>query len=198
MTPGEIVARIFAECTVLPKPLVLPYGTRYGPYLKVGVDHITSPDTGEISLLPALVDLFTEARRIHGRPIPVTAGWRSVAHALNLEAAGYKAAKLVSPHCMACALDCDALPVKDAEGNTITTEAAVNVQIRTALAQAANRLKLPMPRFGHAAYGERFTHVDLAFLLFEPYTPLPHPKTWMELEVDERQRLSAWVPGVHW
>lgn len=192
MTPHAILQRIFAESGVLKPPLPGTYGQKFGKYLTVGVDQIASPDTGEVTLLPAIVELFTETREILGRPQPVTAGFRSHAHETALQAAGYRTAKLLSPHSVACALDLDAIPT------AAKTEAAVNVAIRTAVAQAAVKLKLPAPRLGFKAYGERFTHVDVVFLLFEPYTKLPHPQTWPELEPAQRALFAAWQPGVSW
>ena len=192
MTATEFVDHVFSQANVLPPPMVMAYGTALHKYLHVGPDHVASPDTGEVALLPALVELDQCARELCGFPLPTSAGFRTVRHEDQLAARGYKTAKFVSPHSLGCALD------KDAIARDGKSEQAVNLEIRTAYIRAAERLKLPRPRLGHRAYGERFTHVDLVFLLFAPYTPLPHPSTWLDLPVRLRSDLIAWRPGVEW
>ncbi len=74
----------------------------------------------------------------------------------------------------------------------------MNALVQVAYKQAARALGLPAPRLGHKLYNERFTHVDLVFMLFEPYGSLPHPSTWPELDPAQRQAFTAWRPGVEW
>jgi len=197
MNAQQIVDKVFAAGVLPMLPAILPYGAKVSEFLTVGVDHLASPDTGECCLIPQTRMLFDEIRRIMGVPIPVTAGFRTVAHELNLEAAGHKTAKLISPHSLAAALDLDARE-RSINGRWVP-EVGINVLIQDAARQAADKLGYPTPRLGHRAYNERFTHVDLVFFLFAPYTALPHPADWPELEESTRKTLgAAWRPGVEW
>lgn len=208
MNPQQIVDKVFAgavaaDAAVIPAggirvPVVQPYGTKLSEFLTVGVDHLASPDTGECCLLPQMTRLFDELRRIVGVPIPVTAGFRTVHHQESLIAAGYKGvATLISPHSLGAALDLDARE-RVINGRWIP-EVGVNVLIQDAAREAAGQLGYPTPRIGHRAYNERFTHVDLIFFLFAPYTALPHPADWLELDEATRKTLgAAWRPGVEW
>jgi len=193
MTAQEFVARVFEKSGCVSPAKVVKYGTKFGTYITAGPDNVWSPDTREVALMEAIISLFTRAREIHGRPIPITAGYRTIAHQVALEKAGYKTAKHISPHSLGCALDLDAREYQ------WRTEAQVNAEIQAALLQAAKELKLPEPRLGHLAYGEKFTHVDLAFMLFVPYTKLPHPKDWDDLGTKERDFFKrAYVEGARW
>lgn len=210
MTPAEIIIeRVMQELPnnwlptshagVPPNVLarVPQYGTKVGEFLTVGIDHLASPDTGEVFLMPPIVALFNETRRNFGEAIPVTAGSRTHEHETALQGAGYKAAKICSPHCLGAALDLDA------RDRTIcgrfTSETAVNILIQQAAREAADKLGFPTPRLGHLAYNERFTHMDLVFMLFAPHTKLPHPADWPELPQDVRKKIGAsWRPGVNW
>lgn len=191
----QIVDRVFAA-GVIAKPTALPYGTKLGEFLTVGVDHLATPDTGECCVLPQMQDLFNETRRIMGAAIPVTSGFRTPAHQEDLVASGHKAAKIISPHSLGVALDLDARE-RVINGRWVP-EVGVNVLIQDAVREAAGKLGYPTPRLGHRAYNERFTHVDLVFFLFAPYTSLAHPKDWPELPDDVRKSLTAWRPGVEW
>jgi hypothetical protein len=192
MTPQKLIERVFEASPELLQVRVLPYGTKVSPHLSAGVDTLASPDTNEVCLMPPLLDLFEEARRLFGKPMPVTAGFRTHAHEKALEARGYRTAKFVSPHSLGSALDIDARPAKN------KTEAQVNREIQAVLKEAARNLDMPKPRLGHKAYKESFTHVDVIFLLFAPFTALPHPAKWKELTPEQKAAVSAWVPGTEW
>lgn len=193
MTSQEFINRVLTESSLAQPPRKASYGERLSQFITVGVDHVTSPDTQEISLMSDMIRLFDKAREIYGRPIPITAGFRTHAHEEALTRSGYKTAKFVSPHSLGAALDLDSRPY------TWRTEAQVNAEIRQSVQQAAKALALPRPRLGHRAYDEKFTHVDLVFMLFQPYTTLPHPAAWQELDEGTRKALSAgWREGVEW
>ncbi len=193
MTPQEFINRVLTESSLARAPRVAKYGERFGQFITVGVDHVTSPDTQEISLMGNIIRLFDKAREIYGRPIPITAGFRTVAHEEALRQAGYKIAKFVSPHSLGAALDLDARPY------TWKTESQVNAEIQKAVRDAAKALELPRPRLGHKTYDEKFTHVDLAFMLFAPYTTLAHPKDWPELSPELRSSFAtAYQESVEW
>lgn len=191
LSADEFVAHIFAQSGVLPTPVAQSYGTELNRYLHVGIDHVDSPDTHKIALLPALVELDECAREIFGGPILTNAGYRSVHHENSLRTRGYKTAGFVSPHSLGCALD-KQVPARK------SLSPAENLRLQQAYIAAAEKLKLPRPRLGHRAYGESFTHVDLVFLLFQPYTLLPHPSTWHDLPPRVGASLLAWRPGMEW
>ena len=195
MLPHEFIQKIFAESGVLTPPRILPYGYQVSTYLTIGIDHLTSPDDGTFVLLPQVIELFDAARQIYGGPISVNAGFRTHNHELTLQARGYKTAKFVSPHSLGAALDCKAIPLP---GKPDYDGEETNRQLQSAFREAAQQLSFPAPRLGHKAYGEAFTHVDLVFLLFAPFTNLAHPETWPELSDDQRLLISAWRPGIEW
>lgn len=190
MTPDQFLAKM-RLAGVLLGPHIPVYGEKISTHLASGIDHITSPDTGEEWLHAPLLRLFDRARDILGRPIPVTAGSRTPAHEANLQAAGLKTAKFVSPHCLS-ALDCDAKPLPN------LPEAANNVEIQKALKAAAHDLGFDTPRLGHKAYNEKFTHVDVVFMFFAPFTTLAHPVDWPELDDAQKKLVASWRPGVEW
>lgn len=193
MLESELIIKRVREAGVLPALAVPAYGTKISESLTVGIDKVASPDTNEVCLFPTLLTLFDKTRELYGLPIPVTAGFRTLAHELHLESAGYKTAKLISPHCLGSALDLDARPRND------KSETAVNIEIRAKIMEAASELSLPTPRLGFRAYSEKFNHVDVVFLLFQPYTSLAHPATWPELSESTRKTLDkGWRPGVTW
>jgi len=195
MLPHEFIQKIFAESGVLTPPRILPYGYRVSTYLTINIDHLSSPDDATFVLLPQAIKLFDAAREIYKRPILVNAGFRTHNHERALQRRGYKTAKFVSPHSLGAALDCKASPYKpelDYHGEE------TNRQLQSAFREAAQQLSFPAPRLGHKAYGEAFTHVDLVFLLFAPFTNLAHPETWPELSDDQRLLISAWRPGIEW
>jgi hypothetical protein len=192
MTQQEFVGRVFAGSTLLTPPHAVAYGEKVSDHLSVGVDQLASADTGTMTLLPQTVELFEKARKILDRPIRVNAGFRTVTHELELQNAGYRTAKWISPHCLGAALDLQ-IPA------TGVTSMEVNGQLQRALKQAATELGWPVPRLGHWAYGEHFTHVDLVFMIFRPWGEVPHPKDWPELDPEIAGNLGAsWVPGISW
>lgn len=72
MTPQEFVDKVFANSIRrggLTPPRKVVYGEQVSEHLKVGIDHLTSPNTGEITLLPQTVTFFDRARGILDRPI---------------------------------------------------------------------------------------------------------------------------------
>jgi hypothetical protein len=182
----NFVNQAFAAMPTLAQPQVLPYGTKLSEHLTVGIDHVTSPDTGEVAILDATLKVYELARTRLGRPIRATAGFRTVAHEIALQGAGYKTAKFVSPHCLGAALDCELVN-------------GANAELQGALIQAAADLGLPKPRLGHKAYGERFTHFDMVFMIFQPYGQVNPLDQWLDLDAATRTALvSAWRPGVEW
>jgi len=194
LSSSDFIARVYAA-GVAPAPVIKTYGDVISPHLKCGIDFLWSPDTREVSLLPQEIALFEEMRTNQWKkPIGVNAGYRTLAHELDLEAQGYKTAKYVSPHCVGSAMDLKVFP-----GTFQGTQLRANIQLRFAARNAASALKLPQPRIGHIAYEEVFCHVDLMFLLFKPYTKLDHPKDWTDLDADMRKNLGASIqPGVEW
>lgn len=192
LTAQEFIDRIH-NAGVIGKPRVAAYGEAISKHLTVGIDMLWSPDTREIVILKPMIDLFEKAREIVGHPIPVSAGYRTLNHEHELQKRGLKTVKFVSPHCFG-AMDLDARPVN---GHNERTE---NFQIQAALVAAAKVLGLPRPRLGHKSYGEHFTHVDLVFMLFKPYTALDHPADWdWGLDAGNRAAFnSAWREGVEW
>ena len=185
----RFISRVFAGSQVLKPAVVMPYGTQISPHIKVGVDHVASPDTGEVALLPGLVRLFEQIRSALGRPIQINAGFRTVQHEADLTAAGYETAHYVSPHCVGCAFDL----YHHGDGDQIEA----NVELQDALKIAATQLDLPAPRLGHKLYKERFCHVDLVYLLFVPYGELDLQALVREFGIPE-QLVSNWQPGVEW
>jgi hypothetical protein len=183
------VNRVLAESTILGGPQVLPYGTQISPHIKVGVDEVASPDTGQVLLLAPLVALFETAREELGEPILIDAGFRTVAHELQLEGEGYKTTQFISPHCIGAALDLKLLSKADP-----TLE---NGALQDALVKAALQHEFPRPRLGHREYGEKFTHVDLVFLLFQPYGNLDLAELLTGIEGAEQIAID-WKPGVEW
>jgi hypothetical protein len=72
ITSQEFVDKVFANSIRrggLTPPRKVVYGEQVSEHLKVGIDHLTSPDTGEITLLPQTVTLFEKARGILGQPV---------------------------------------------------------------------------------------------------------------------------------
>lgn len=191
MTAQEFIERVFSA-GVIDKPRLAEYGEKISDHLTAGVDNIWSPDTREVVLYKPMIRLFEKAREFLGRPIPVTAGYRTLAHEHALQQRGYKTVKFVSPHCFG-AMDLDARPYGE------KSEKSANLEIQACLVSATKHLNLPRPRLGHKAYHEKFTHVDLVFMLFQPFTSLPHPAAWPELDEGTRKALGAsWREGVEW
>lgn len=183
MTPQDFVDRILAESGVLPQPRQVAYGERLSFFIAAGIDHVASPDTGEVWFHPRVLELFDQTRRNLGHPLPVNAGCRSVTHQLTLVNLGYKAATAISPHMLGVALDPDALP---RDGKTEKEEC---LSIVAAVEAAAAQLGLSeVLRIGYAAYHHKFVHFDILPILFQPYADLPHPATWKEEFTDLRGR----------
>lgn len=161
------------------------YGDKLSEHIAAGIDHVVSPDTGEFWIHKPLMLMFDTARELLAKPIRITAGSRTAAHERALAAKGYKTARFISPHCLS-ALDCEATGTG-------------NKELQDAFRAAATECGFPKPRLGHVTYEERFTHVDMVFLFFAPYTDLPHPRDWSDLETSMRIELGgAWQPGIQW
>lgn len=187
----QFIDRIF-DSGVIPRPRVAKYGENLSKHLTVGVDMLWSPDTLEVVTFQPMLDLFEKAREILGHPIPVSAGYRTLAHEHELQSRGLRTVKFVSPHAFG-AMDLDARARDD------VSERTENFHIQASLVAAAKVLGLPQPRMGHKGYNEKFTHCDLVFMLFQPYTDLPHPGKWEDLAPSLRSALgSAWREGVQW
>lgn len=187
MTPDQFIERVLTQPQVPFYRGGVPHGTKISKHLTVGVDHLASPDTGSIILYKPLLDLFDEARDILGHPLPVNAGFRTPNHQRLLIAQGYKAATALSPHMVAAALDVDAVP------RGTVSEVEECLAIVNAFEKAAALLSLPAPRLGYSAYALKFVHIDLVFMLFQPYTSLPHPSSWAEGLLDLSGR--PWKPN---
>jgi len=132
-------------------------------------DHISLSEAscnccGKIEVFHPTVQLFEEARKIVGKPIIINSFYRCSRRQAQLIDSGAKAAKKFYPHTTGSALDL-AIP----EGYTA-------VELMGAFKEAAKNLLLPVPRFGHKAYGGAFLHVDYAFMI----KPNPCPKYWYE------------------
>lgn len=196
ITADQFIVRVFEQSGVTVPPKVKLYGDVISPHLDVGSDVVWSPDTHEVSLIPQEISLFEEARvNQWAKVIGVDAGYRTHAHELVLQAKGYKTAKFVSPHTLGTALDCRVLPGTEPG----ETQSAANTLLRRGFREAADVLKIPQPRIGHRAYNEVFCHVDLMFLLFDPYTKLAHPKDWTDLDPALRNIFAAALrPGYEW
>jgi hypothetical protein len=170
----------------LPQEHTPKYGEAISKHIVSGPDHVVSPDTGTEWLHAEILRVYDAARELLGVPIHVDAGSRTPEHEALMQSQGYKTAKIVSIHNLS-ALDLAATGV-------------TNSALQNALKEAAKSLNLPTPRLGHIAYGERFTHFDMGFLFFEPYTTLAHPGSWSDLldDATRKQIDHAWRPGVEW
>lgn len=156
------------------RPKIRQYGYHVADHMITGIDFLASPDTNEIFFIPEIIELYERARILIDRPIPITAGYRTLLHENNLRTFGYKTAKLISAHTLGAAIDSDA-------GNRDD-----NLTWMHTLKIAARDIELPTPRFGFSAYGGRFVHTDMVFMLFEPYTGLKNPLP------------DKWRPGITW
>ncbi len=176
--------------------LVKRDGTREAvPFLTVkGQSHISDhisqgefgqKDTGEVMIFEPLIQVFERARSILGKPILINSGYRSREYQGKLYQADLKAhqgrpsgnvAKPGnSPHMYGAAMDL-ALP----KGWTARDLAAL-------FRRASVELGYPPARTGWRQYGGSFLHIDLVFMLFDPYLggiKNPNP--------------LAWLPGVEW
>jgi hypothetical protein len=194
LSADQFIEKVYAA-GVVPMPAVATYGQKVSPHLTVGIDFLWSPDTDEITFLPQLIQLFEEARtNVLGNPIIVDAGYRTKAHEDALTAQGLQTAAFVSPHSLGSALD-----LKYVVGTFEGTSTQANIALRQAFLQAAKNLNLPVPRVGHKNYAEHFCHVDLMFMLFAPYTKLPHPRDWIDLQPELREVYATTIsPGWQW
>ena len=183
---------------------LVKYGRKLGKYITVGVDNVTSPDRpSELLLMPPITKLFNKAREIYGAPLMITAGDRTIEHQRRLLKMGLKAATIMSPHILGAALDIDAKPNR-LRGRSEVDECLYIVRC---LEKAAGVLKLGLPRIGIKVYNHRFVHVDLVYMLFKPWTLVPHPSDWPETFKDLRGQVvkgahekfdRSWRPGVTW
>lgn len=146
------------------------------PYVSM---HITKREiddawTGRVIIFDPLIALFEHARELLGSPLTINSGYRTRAYQNHLRSMGLRVAT-DSPHCLGAALDL-AIP-----------RGRMAMDLIDIFKQSARDLDLPAPRFGTRLYDYTFVHVDLVFMLFEPFTRErvnPHPQ--------------AWRPGVEW
>lgn len=194
MTSAEFIAKVF-ESGVVPMPCVSAYGKQISPHLTMGIDMLWSPDNQQFTTLPQMVDLFEETRVNQWKaPILVDAWFRTEAHEEALDAKGYHTATFASAHEFGAGGDFRALR-PGAEAVPINANGA----LRMAFENAAKALGFPAPRIGYKIYGGSLIHVDLWFMLFEPYSSLRHPKDWPDLQQDVRDAYAkAIAPGVEW
>jgi len=178
------------------------YGKKIGKHIIVGVDNVTSPDRpDELLLIPQITKLFNKTREIYGAPLMITAGDRTIKHQRKLLKLGLKGATVMSPHILGAALDIDAVP------STWDTEKQACERIIECVNEAAQEIKVELPRMGFKAYNYRFVHVDLVFILFEPFTKIEHPGSWLGLFKNLGGQIvkgahdkfsNSWRPGVTW
>lgn len=142
-------------------------------------------DTGEVVIFEPLIQVFEKARSVAEKPILLNSGYRSREYQEKLYQADLKAnqgkpsGKVAkpgnSPHMYGAAMDL-AIP----KGWTARDLAAL-------FRRASIELGFPPVRTGWRQYGGGFIHVDLVFMLFEPY-----------LEGIKNPNPLAWLPGVEW
>jgi hypothetical protein len=129
---------------------------------------------GKAILFEPTIQLFEKVRELVGKPIPINSFYRCVEKQDELIRDGYKAAKTNPPHCTGAAMDLG-IP------KGYTARKLIN-----AIKKAAKELGLPAPRIGSKAYGYAFVHVDLVFMLYEPYLK------------GKKNPAPAWVEGAEW
>ncbi len=154
-------------------------------------DHISCEEwnTGnaeKVLVFEPLILLFETVRGAIGKPIVINSGYRSLEHqqrlyeedlASNHGKPTGKVAKPVPgqfPHGTGAAMDI-AIPVG------FTAEKLQSLFQNTSMA-----IGLKSCRVGRKKYKDRFLHVDLTYLLYEPYTDISNPLP------------SLWKPGVTW
>jgi len=129
--------------------------------------------TREVKISPYIVHLFEVVRKKFGVPIMITSGYRTREYQAHLGEIGYPAAE-ISPHCQGAAFDM-LFPIG------IDKNEFANMWKWQSL-----DLGYKHCRIGRKKYNDTFLHVDIVYLLFEPFTTIPNP-------VPDR-----WKPGVMW
>lgn len=124
---------------------------------------------GRALLMPQIVYLFEEVREDFGVPLMINSGFRCQVYQLHLMELGLTKAQN-SPHVSGAALDIS-IPYN------IKPDCLKDTFIRN-----SKRLGFGKCRIGMKKYKNRFIHVDLAYLFYEPYTSIknPNPKAWKE------------------
>ena len=178
-------------------------GRHYAPPLFVERSEYASPaelykdpflKASEKEMLSETLRTFDRARELHGGPLVINSGRRSLAHQLELKEAGFRTASF-SPHCFGAALD-----VKVPQGWT-------DEDLASLIYDAAERLALPAPRVGMLDYrkapkdpeqpatrfqladgkfSSTFVHFDFVFLLKGYIEGVP-ASIW-----------NSWREGVSW
>lgn len=166
------------------------------PFLLVGDKeyvsaHISRREFGQrdgsyaVVIFDPLKHLFEAAREKVGRPILISSGYRSAEYQRKLyeedvrQNGGRPSGKVAkpgnSPHELGAAMDL-IIPAG------WTAEELAKLFRDTSVA-----LGFPVARTGWKRYlGQGFIHVDLAPMLFKPYTDVPNP------------RPQLWIPGLVW
>lgn len=165
--------RINKDGTLEEIPFLIKRGVEYVSE-HISRHEVEDPWTGKVVLFQPIIELFEEARKGLGRPIGINSGYRTPEYQEHLAEIGYKAAKNYPPHCEGAALDL-AIPA-----------ALTYYPIVQALTRASRKLGYPTPRIGVKEYGYKFVHVDLVFMLFEPYNDKKNPIP------------DKWIPGAEW
>ena len=137
-------------------------------------DHIAAYEiwdkwTHDIKISPFIVRLFEAVRNEIERPIMITSGYRSQIYQDYLRQIGYPAA-ILSPHTYGAALDMLYPTGLDKDNFTMLFR------------EKSQQLGYGDCRIGRAKYNDTFLHVDIVYLLFEPYTRIgnPIPEHWKE------------------
>lgn len=147
-------------------------------------------DTGEVVIFEPLIILFEAVRdevkkvRKKETPIVINSGYRSPEYQKrvyeeDLKANGGKPSGKVarpgrSPHELGVAMDLQA-----PQGFSVRDFA-------TLIRKVCMDLKYPIARTGYVKYNYQFVHMDLAPMLFKPYTKIENPIP------------QLWKPGVIW
>ena len=129
--------------------------------------------TNEIIISPYIVHLFETVRKKFGVPIIITSGYRTREYQAHLRDIGLPAAE-VSPHCYGAAID------------TLFPYDVPKDEFADMWKWQSMELGYKHCRIGRKKYNDAFCHVDIAYMLFEPYTTIRNPKP------------DIWKPGVTW
>ena len=137
----------------------------------VSVNEVQCSHCGNGIIYEPTLELFMEMRRLLGKPIPINSWYRCETYQQQLLKTNPNAAKN-SPHTTGAAMDLG-IP----KGETAAS-------MEKLAERAAANLGLPKPRIGRKQYKDSFIHIDLVFMLYDPYWKNPAP--------------NAWKPGAKW
>ncbi len=176
--------------------LIQKDGTRETvPFLNVkGKNHISAyisqaefgqKDTGKAIIFEPLIQVFEKARSILEKPIIINSGYRSREYQGKLYQADLRANQGKpsgnvakpgnSPHMYGAAVD------------LTIPKGWIARDLADLIRRASVELGFPPARTGWRQYGGSFLHVDLVFMLFEPY-----------LEGKKNPNPISWLPGIEW